>query len=333
MLKLKIAGLALGTVLSFSAMAAGVRQEPIQPIEPAKVEDAAKVELGKKLWFDPRLSRSGFISCNSCHNLAMGGSDNLPSSIGHNWQEGPINSPTVLNAVYHLSQFWDGRAADLQEQAEGPIANPVEMAFSHDMAVDVIRSIPQYVDEFEAVYGDRKVDLERITNAIAVFEETLVTPNSRFDQWLKGDDKALTATELKGYELFKSVGCTACHMGPAAGGTMYQKMGLIKPYETKSDAVGRAAVTGNEAEKFFFKVPTLRNIELTYPYFHDGAVWTLEEAVEIMADIQLGRQLKKNETDAIVAFLRTLTGDQPQLTMPILPPSNNNTPRPIPFGE
>src|SRR5690606_12829253 len=137
------------------------------------------------------------------------------------------------------------------------------MAFSHDMAVDVIRSIPQYVDEFEAVYGDRKVDLERITNAIAVFEETLVTPNSRFDQWLKGDDKALTATELKGYELFKSVGCTACHMGPAAGGTMYQKMGLIKPYETKSDAVGRAAVTGNEAEKFFFKVPTLRNIELT----------------------------------------------------------------------
>lgn len=333
MLKLKIAGLALGTVLSFSAMAAGVRQEPIQPIEPAKVEDAAKVELGKKLWFDPRLSRSGFISCNSCHNLSMGGSDNLSTSIGHNWQEGPINSPTVLNAVYSIAQFWDGRAADLQEQAAGPIANPVEMAFSHDMAVDVIRSIPQYVDEFEAVYGDRKVDLERITNAIAVFEETLVTPNSRFDQWLKGDDKALTATELKGYELFKSVGCTACHMGPAAGGTMYQKMGLIKPYETKSDAVGRAAVTGNEAEKFFFKVPTLRNIELTYPYFHDGAVWTLEEAVEIMADIQLGRQLKKNETDAIVAFLRTLTGDQPQLTMPILPPSNNNTPRPIPFGE
>lgn len=333
MLKLKIAGLALGTVLSFSAMAAGVRQEPIQPIEPAKVEDAAKVELGKKLWFDPRLSRSGFISCNSCHNLSTGGSDNLSTSIGHNWQEGPINSPTVLNAVYSVAQFWDGRAADLQEQAAGPIANPVEMAFSHDMAVDVIRSIPQYVDEFEAVYGDRKVDLERITNAIAVFEETLVTPNSRFDQWLKGDDKALTATELKGYELFKSVGCTACHMGPAAGGTMYQKMGLIKPYETKSDAVGRAAVTGNEAEKFFFKVPTLRNIELTYPYFHDGAVWTLEEAVEIMADIQLGRQLKKNETDAIVAFLRTLTGDQPQLTMPILPPSNNNTPRPIPFGE
>lgn len=331
MLKQTIAGLvAAGALLSLGATA-DVRQEPIQPIEPAKIEDPAKVELGKKLWFDPRLSRSGFISCNSCHNLSTGGSDNLPTSIGHNWQQGPINSPTVLNAKYNIAQFWDGRAADLQEQAAGPIANPVEMAFSHDMAVDVIRSIPQYVAEFKAVYGDERVDLERITNAIAAFEETLVTPNSRFDQWLKGDDSALSELELKGYELFKSVGCTACHIGPAVGGTMFQKMGLVKPYETKSDAVGRVAVTGNEAETNFFKVPTLRNVALTYPYFHDGAVWTLEEAVNIMADVQLGRQLKKEETDAIVAFLHTLTGEQPQITLPILPPSNKNTPRPIPF--
>lgn len=329
----KIVAFLLAASLFNASASAAPRQEPIQPIEPAKVEDPAKVELGKKLFFDPRLSRSGFISCNSCHNLSTGGSDNLPSSVGHNWQQGPINSPTVLNSSMNLAQFWDGRAADLQEQAGGPIANPGEMASTHDLAIEILRSIPGYVVGFSAVYGNSKIDLERVTNAIAAFEETLVTPNSRFDQWLKGDDNALTKAELKGYELFKNVGCVACHNGPAVGANSFQKMGMVAPYETDSEVEGRSAVTGRDADRFSFKVPTLRNVELTYPYFHDGAVWSLEQATDIMARLQLGRTLTESEIDSIVAFLKTLTGEQPQLTLPILPPSTPATPRPQPFED
>lgn len=259
--------------------------EPIQPIAPYKLTQPAKAELGKKLWFDPRLSRSGFISCNSCHNLSMGGSDNLKTSIGHNWQKGPINSPTVLNSSLNLAQFWDGRAKNLQEQAGGPIANPGEMASTHTLAVDVLQSIPQYRQEFARVYGSDKIDINRITDAIAVFEETLVTPNSRFDKWLKGDKKVLTAQELAGYQLFKNSGCVACHNGPAVGGASFQKMGLVTPYKTDNPAIGRAAVTGKDADRFNFKVPTLRNVELTYPYFHDGAAATLSEAVDTMGKL------------------------------------------------
>ena len=223
--------LALGLSVSAGAFAAP-SNEPIQPIEPAKITNPAKVELGKQLFFDPRLSKSGFISCNSCHNLSMGGSDNLPSSIGHNWQEGPINSPTVLNSSLNLAQFWDGRAADLKEQAGGPIANPMEMGFTHTLAVYVLESIPQYRESFKKVYGKKSIDIDQVTDAIAAFEETLVTPNSRFDQWLKGDKKALTKDELAGYQLFKEVGCTACHNGSAVGGNSFQKMGLVEPYST-----------------------------------------------------------------------------------------------------
>ncbi|AVY94861.1 MULTISPECIES: cytochrome-c peroxidase [Microvirgula] len=305
--------------------------EPIQPIAPYKLTQPAKAELGKKLWFDPRLSRSGFISCNSCHNLSMGGSDNLKTSIGHNWQKGPINSPTVLNSSLNLAQFWDGRAKNLQEQAGGPIANPGEMASTHTLAVDVLQSIPQYRQEFARVYGSDKIDINRITDAIAVFEETLVTPNSRFDKWLKGDKKVLTAQELAGYQLFKNSGCVACHNGPAVGGASFQKMGLVTPYKTDNPAIGRAAVTGKDADRFNFKVPTLRNVELTYPYFHDGAAATLSEAVDTMGKLQLGKQFTRSENANIVAFLKTLTGDQPKIDMPILPPSADNTPRPHPF--
>lgn len=305
--------------------------EPIQPIAPYKLTQPAKAELGKKLWFDPRLSRSGFISCNSCHNLSMGGSDNLKTSIGHNWQKGPINSPTVLNSSLNLAQFWDGRAKNLQEQAGGPIANPGEMASTHTLAVDVLQSIPQYRQEFARVYGSDKIDINRITDAIAVFEETLVTPNSRFDKWLKGDKKVLTAQELAGYQLFKNSGCVACHNGPAVGGASFQKMGLVTPYKTDNPAIGRAAVTGKDADRFNFKVPTLRNVELTYPYFHDGAAATLSEAVDTMGKLQLGKQFTRSENANIVAFLKTLTGDQPKIEMPILPPSADNTPRPHPF--
>ncbi|MCU0755353.1 MAG: cytochrome-c peroxidase [Xanthomonadales bacterium] len=308
-----------------------LRDEPIQPLVMPEIKNPAMVELGKQLFFDPRLSKSGFISCNSCHNLSMGGSDNLQTSIGDRWQQGPINSPTVLNSSLSVAQFWDGRAANLKEQAGGPIANPGEMAFTHELAVGVIESIPGYVQIFEQVFGDPKVDIDRITTAIAAFEETLVTPDSRFDLWLKGDDSALDAQELAGYELFKTSGCVACHNGAALGGTTFQKMGLVEPYVTDNPAEGRKGVTGKDADRFLFKVPTLRNVELTYPYFHDGGAATLEESVEIMGRLQLGRTYSAEETAQIVAFLKTLTGKQPSFALPHLPPSSNQTPPPKPF--
>ncbi|HAO24446.1 MAG: cytochrome C biogenesis protein CcsA [Methylophaga sp.] len=312
-------------------MADRLANEPIKPIQTFIITEPDKVELGKKLFFDPRLSRSGFISCNSCHNLSMGGSDNLPTSIGHNWQQGPINSPTVLNSSMNLAQFWDGRAADLQEQAAGPIANPMEMAFSHSLAIDVLRSIPQYVAEFNKIYGSDDITLDQVTNAIAAFEETLVTPNSRFDLWLKGNDNALTDTEIAGYQKFKQIGCVACHNGEAVGGSSFQRMGIMEPYQTENPAEGRIAVTGKDADRFSFKVPTLRNVELTYPYFHDGAYWKLEDAVDVMARLQLGQELEEQDIKNITAFLKTLTGDQPQFAIPQLPPSTANTPVPVPF--
>jgi cytochrome c peroxidase len=321
---------AIGAFYGASAMGGPARTaEPIQPISPAKVTDDAKVELGKKLFFDPRLSKSGFISCNSCHNLATGGVDNLPSSIGHGWQLGPINSPTVFNSSYNVAQFWDGRAKDLQEQAAGPIENPSEMASSHELAIDVLNSIPGYVDEFEKVYGSKNITIENATDAIAAFEETLVTPDSRFDRWLKGDDGAITKTELEGYELFKAKGCTTCHMGAAVGASLFQKMGLVKPYHTDNKAMGRYDVTKQDEDKMVFKVPTLRNIQLTYPYFHDGSLWDLKEVVKTMADIQLGIPVDDAEADKIVAFLMTLTGDIPEITLPVLPPSTPETPLPV----
>ncbi|MGM0593736.1 MAG: cytochrome-c peroxidase [Pseudomonadota bacterium] len=322
--------LIFGAVL-FAATGTALAQEPIQPIEPVKEVNLAQVELGKKLYFDPRLSKSGFISCNSCHNLSMGGTDNIPTSIGHGWQEGPINSPTVLNSSLSVAQFWDGRAADLKEQAGGPIANPGEMAFSHTLAIDVLESIPGYRREFKQVFGTDEINIDQVTQAIAEFEETLVTPNSRFDLWLLGDEDAINDKELAGYRLFKTSGCVACHQGQAVGGTSFQKMGVMEPYQTHNKVEGRAAVTGKDADRFKFKVPTLRNVELTYPYFHDGAADTLTEAVDIMGRLQLGKKFTKEENAQIVAFLKTLTGEQPSFQLPLLPPSGDETPRPTPF--
>ncbi|HYQ38376.1 MAG TPA: cytochrome-c peroxidase [Pseudomonas sp.] len=323
--------LSAGLLLTANTWAAAPTNEPIQPIPPAEATDPAKVELGKQLFFDPRLSKSGFISCNSCHNLSMGGSDNLPTSIGHNWQRGPINAPTVLNSKMNIAQFWDGRAEDLKAQAGGPIANPKEMGFSHEEAVAVVDSIPQYRAALLKAYKTDKVNIEAITDAIAEFEKTLVTPNSRFDKWLAGDQQALNPTEQDGYKLFKEVGCVACHNGPAVGGNSFQKMGQVAPYKTDNPAQGVAGLTGKDADRFKFKVPTLRNVELTYPYFHDGAYWKLEEAVDVMARLQLGRQLSGEENAKIVAFLKTLTGEQPHFALPQLPPSGAATPRPQPF--
>ena len=307
--------------------------ELIQPIEAAKGQNAAEVELGKKLFFDPRLSRSGFISCNSCHNLSMGGSDNLRTSIGDKWQQGPINSPTVLNSSLNFVQFWDGRAKDLREQAGGPIANPMEMAFTHELAVDILSSIPEYREEFKSVFNEDKITIEQITSALATFEETLVTPNSRFDQWLAGKDDAITDQELNGYLLFKNSGCVACHNGVAVGGNTFQKMGVVEPYVTDNESAGVAGVSGNDVDRMRFKVPTLRNVELTYPYFHDGAAQTLTEAVDIMGRLQLGKKYTEAEIKDIVAFLKTLTGDQPDFKLPILPPSDDSTPRANPWAE
>jgi cytochrome c peroxidase len=306
-------------------------EEPIQPITPPKQINLGMVELGKKLYFDPRLSKSGFLSCNSCHNLSMGGTDNIPTSIGDHWQQGPINAPTVLNSSLNLAQFWDGRAADLKAQAGGPIANPGEMAFTHTLALGVLESIPAYMREFKQVFGKDKIGIEQVTLVIAEFEKTLVTPNSRFDQWLLGKKDALTDDEISGYKLFKESGCVACHNGPAVGGNSFQKMGVVAPYKTSSAAEGRSAVTGKDSDRFNFKVPTLRNVEMTYPYFHDGAANTLTEAVDTMGRLQLGKKFTEAENAKVVAFLKTLTGDQPNFTLPILPPSADKTPRPQPF--
>ena len=327
-----LALLPLGLAAVAAIAASQPADEPIQPIRPAEVTRPAVVELGKKLFFDPRLSKSGFISCNSCHNLSMGGSDNLQTSIGDHWQRGPINSPTVLNSSMSLAQFWDGRAKDLREQAGGPIANPGEMAFTHQLAIEVIASIPQYREEFARAFGSGPVDIERVKEAIAAFEETLVTPNSRFDRWLQGDAGAISAHELAGYQLFKDIGCVRCHNGPAAGGTSFQKMGVMQPYVTANPAAGRVGVTHDEFDRMRFKVPTLRNVELTYPYFHDGEAKTLAAAVETMGQLQLGNTFTPEENASIVAFLKTMTGDQPRFEIPLLPPSTPETPRPVPFS-
>jgi cytochrome c peroxidase len=328
-------------VVAAAMVAAGVaslstavaNEQLYAPIAPPKSVDLGMVELGKKLYFDPRLSKSGFISCNSCHNLSMGGTDNIKTSIGDKWQQGPINSPTVLNSSLNLAQFWDGRAADLKAQAGGPIANPGEMAFTHTLAIDVLESIPAYVREFKMVFQKDQIDIDQVTSAIAEFEKTLVTPNSRFDQWLLGKKTALTSQELNGYKLFNDSGCVACHNGPNLGGNSFQKMGVVEPYGGNKKGVdGRAAVTGKDEDRFNFKVPTLRNVELTYPYFHDGEAATLGQAVDVMGRLQLGRKFSDTENADIVAFLKTLTGEQPRFSLPILPPSSDTTPRPTPFN-
>jgi len=332
-MKIKIHFTALLISGTLAASCATLAIEPIEPIAPVAEKDVdwTQVELGEKLFFDPRLSKSGFISCNSCHNLSMGGTDNLKTSIGHHWHQGPINAPTVLNASMNIAQFWDGRAPDLKAQAGGPIANPGEMAGSHALAVKVLASIPEYAEEFEQVFGTDKIDIDQVTQAIAEFEKTLVTPDSRFDQWLRGDKDAITEQELAGYTLFKEGGCVACHNGPGVGGASFQKMGVVKPYKTKNPAQGRFDVTGKEADRFVFKVPVLRNVEMTYPYFHDGEAKTLTAAVDTMGRLQVGKKFTAEENAKIVAFLKTLTGDQPAFELPVLPPSTDKTPQPEPF--
>ena len=307
---------------------------PDNPVTPVKVE------LGKKLYFDTRLSRSNTISCNSCHNLATYGVDNNVTSMGHGWRLGPRNSPTVLNAALHMSQFWDGRANNVEEQAKGPIMNPIEMGGSdnegHKIGVARIASIDEYVKEFKEAFpqDNNDVTLNNIADAIGAFERTLLTP-SPFDQFLNGQEDALSNQQKEGLKTFMQVGCNTCHNGPAVGGSMYQKFGLVNgPYWefTGSDHqdTGRYDVTGNESDKYFFKVPSLRNIVHTYPYFHDGSVWDLRKAVRIMSNTQLGTDLSDQQVDNIIAFLHGLTGKVPAdvRTLPLLPPSGPDSPKP-----
>lgn len=298
-----------------------------------------KVKLGKMLYFDPRLSKSGFISCNSCHNISTYGVDNLPTSIGHKWQIGPRNAPTTLNAALHIAQFWDGREKDVEAQAKGPILNPKEKASpSPEFVVDRIKSIPEYVELFKKAFPGESdpITYDNITKSIAAFERILITP-SRFDKFLQGDTNALTKEEKEGLKLFIDVGCITCHRGPGVGGEMFQKFGLVKPYyevikysdPSKIDK-GRYQITKNDGDMYVFKVPSLRNITRTYPYFHDGSVWDLKEAVSIMAEIQLGKKLEPVQIDKILSFLKALEGEIPDeaLRIPVLPPSTEKTSKP-----
>jgi len=294
---------------------------------------AEQIELGKLLFFDPRLSRSHVISCNTCHNVGTGGADNVPTSIGHGWQKGPRNSPTVLNAVLNAAQFWDGRAADLAEQAKGPVQASVEMNNTPDRVVETLASIPEYVQRFgKAFPGDPDpVSFDNMALAIEAFESTLVTPDSRFDRYIAGDGGAFDAQERRGLQLFVESGCASCHNGPNFGGQAYFPFGVVERpgAEILPDGdKGRFAVTQTASDEYVFRAAPLRNVALTAPYFHSGQVWDLEQAVAIMGTAQLGRELDAEESKAIAAFLRTLTGRQPQIEYPILPVSTAQTPRP-----
>ena len=290
---------------------------PAEAPNPDNTITAEKVALGKVLFYDARLSEKGNVSCNSCHNLAAYGVDNEPTSDGDDGIKGDRNSPTVLNAALGFVQFWDGRAEDVEEQAGGPIVNPVEMGI-HDKAVleERLAAIGGYRELFSAAFpGDpQPVTFEHVQQAIAAFERTLITP-APFDDYLSGKPEALTDQEKKGLELFISNGCTSCHTGVLLGGSMYQKFGLFAPYHTltgsEKDDPGRAAVTNNEADKHQFKVPTMRNVAETYPYFHDGSVEDLEEAIRIMAKLQLDKDLPEDQVEDIAAFLKSLTGSVP----------------------
>ena len=274
--------------------------------------DTNKAKLGKKLFFDPHLSKDGAISCSTCHTLPGSGANTTPFSYGVNGAEGIINSPTVLNSVYNFVQFWDGRAKSLREQISGPIENPLEMANSMDAVVQTLKNNLVYKKEFEALYKEG-ITAQNITDALAEFESALTTPNSRFDKYLLGDKQILNKEEKEGYKRFVALGCISCHDGVNIGGNMYQKAGIMSDFVSKNSSLGRYNVTGREADKYVFKVPTLRNIEMTAPYFHDGATETLKEAVRKMGEHQLGRILGDQDIDNLVAFLKTLTGQTPEI--------------------
>ncbi len=282
--------------------------EPITPLPLDIKTNPAKVALGKALFFDPILSLDGTVSCASCHNLLEGGDDAKVFSTGIKNQKGTINAPTVLNAVFNFSQFWDGRARDLKSQVEEPIVNPVEMGNNFENVIKTLKD-SHYRETFDKLYHDG-ISKENITDAIAEFEKTLITPDSPFDNYLRGDKEAITQMQKEGYELFKEKGCIACHHGRNVGGNMYNKFGLL--ISIKDDNLGRFNVTKDENDKQIFKVPSLRNVAKTAPYFHNGSVSDLRKAVYFMAKHQVGRPISEEEVDKIVSFLEALTGKPPK---------------------
>ncbi len=305
------------------------------PDLPNNIITRPRVDLGAMLFFDPRMSRSGLFSCQSCHNVGLGGVDGLTTSIGHGWQQGPRNSPTVYNAVFNIAQFWDGRAADLAEQAMGPVQAGIEMNNTPDRLLETLNSMEGYITAFQAAFpGEPEpVTFQNFALAIEAFEATLTTPNSRFDQFLNGAE-TLTEQEIRGLSAFIDEGCAACHAGVNMGGQEYYPFGLV---ERPGASVlpegdrGRFEVTATASDDYVFRASPLRNIELTAPYFHSGVVWSLEEAVAVMGVSQLGADLSEDQVGDIAAFLRTLTGEIPQVVHPVLPPSTNTTPRPEPM--
>lgn len=309
--------------------------KPVPSTIPALNDNAVtpeKVELGKALFFDPRMSASGVFSCNSCHNLATGGDDNMPTSIGHGWQKGPRNSPTALNAIFNEAQFWDGRAPDLAAQAKGPVQAGVEMANTPANVIATLNSMPQYVAWFKVAFPDEAdpVTFDNFAKAIEAFEATLITP-SPFDAFLNGDEAALDDQQKLGLQLFVDSGCAACHNGVNVGGNGYYPFGLVQ--RPGADVLpegdrGRFQVTETADDEYVFRAAPLRNIALTAPYFHSGVVWDLKTAVGIMATSQLGADLDEAQIDAITAFLGSLTGDTPEIVYPILPAETAETPRP-----
>lgn len=323
-----------------SALAAGAANawEALPEIAPAPADNPtteAKIELGKMLYFDPRISITGTVSCFSCHNVMEGGDDHRSVSIGVHGQEGGRNAPTVWNAAFLSTQFWDGRAATLEEQAKGPITNPIEMGMpNHSEAIDRVRAIPGYKPYFESAFGSGDtITIDNAAKAIATYERTLITPNSPFDRYVEGDKAALSDAAVRGMNTFADVGCSSCHSGATfAGPAMPAGTGFLMKFPTYADNQdleqygllddkGRFESTGKEADKHLWRVPTLRNLSYTAPYFHNGAVKSLEESVQLMAQAQLNRDLSQEQVSDIVTFLESLTGEFPEQTMPHLPPT------------
>ncbi len=311
---------------------AGFQPLPLVMSSSANPATVTQVNLGRMLYYDTRLSADHKVSCNTCHLLEHYGTENSPVSTGFRGQAGNRNSPTVYNAAGQLAQFWDGRAADVEAQAKGPVTNPVEMAMSSpERVVATLNSIPGYVTMFhEAFPGETDpVTFDNMAAAIGAFERGLVTP-SRWDRFLEGDQSALTAPEKKGFNTFYEAGCAACHSGAYLGGSQYQRLGLVKAWPDTHDP-GRFSVTHNEADRNVFKVPTLRNIDRTGPYYHDGSIATLDEAIAKMGEYQLGRQLNSTEVASIKTYFKALTGRIPTdyIRKPKLPPSTAATPKPV----
>lgn len=334
-MKTTLSLLLVGSSLMASSLVDTAKENSLEAIPTAKSElmklidnpknpiTDAKAELGKKLYFDPRLSKSGLISCNTCHNLSEGGDDGVSAAIGHKWAANPhhLNSPTVYNAVFFSAQFWDGRDPSLEKQAQGPIQAHPEMAATKDHVVQTVTSMPAYVAEFQKAYGkDVKITFEKVTDTIGLYERTLVTP-SRYDDFLNGDAKALTKAEQEGLKTFIDVGCATCHNGVALGGTM-NMLGVVAEYKHMNVGDFKGDENG------LVKVPTLRNITKTAPYYHNGQIWSLKEAIVEMGRIQLGVDLSEKQTNSIEAFLKSLDGRMPQITLPMLPASTDTTPKP-----